>query len=168
MENALTWMGIIFCISQSAVFSGLNIAVFSITRLRLEIDAQQGSKEAQKVLRMREDSNFLLTTILWGNVGINVLLTLLSNSVMFGVAAFLFSTFAITFFGEIFPQAYFSRNALKMASFFAPVLRFYQILLYPLSKTSALVLDKWLGAESIQYFREVSLKQLIRKHMDGS
>lgn len=168
METTLTWIGIIFCISQSAVFSGLNIAVFSITRLRLEIDAQQGSKEAQKVLRMREDSNFLLTTILWGNVGINVLLTLLSNSVMFGVAAFLFSTFAITFFGEIFPQAYFSRNALKMASFFAPVLRFYQILLYPLSKTSALVLDKWLGAESIQYFREVSLKQLIQKHMDGS
>ena len=44
-----------------------------------------GSRSAAKILELREDANFLLTTILWGNVGINVLLTLLSNSVMLGV-----------------------------------------------------------------------------------
>jgi len=167
METTLIWIGIIFCVSQSAMFSGLNLAFFSVTRLRLEIEAQQGNQAAVRVLKMRNDSNFLLTTILWGNVGINVLLTLLSNSVMAGVSAFIFSTFAITFFGEIFPQAYFSRHALRMASMLAPVLRFYQTLFYPLSKTSALILDKWLGAESIQYFREITLKELIRKHMEG-
>ena len=48
---------------------------------------------------MRRDSNFLLTTILWGNVGVNVLLTLLSDSVLAGLAAFLFSTVVITVFG---------------------------------------------------------------------
>jgi metal transporter CNNM len=74
---------------------------------------------------MREDSNFLLTAILWGNVSINVLLTLLSNSVLAGVFAFLFSTVIITFFGEIIPQAYFSKNALRMASLLGPVLSIY-------------------------------------------
>jgi CBS domain containing-hemolysin-like protein len=48
-----------------------------------------------------------LATILWGNVGINVLLTMLSDSVLTGLGAFLFSTIAITVIGEITPQAYF-------------------------------------------------------------
>ncbi len=164
----LNWLGIMFCLSQSAMFSGLNLAFFSVPRLRLEIEAGHGSREAQKVLKMREDSNFLLSTILWGNVGINVLLTLLSNSVMAGMAAFLFSTVLITFFGEIIPQAYFSRHALKMAAILTPVLKIYQFILYIVAKPSAKLLDVWLGAESIQYFKEKSLKQLIRRHVEES
>lgn len=100
MENSLatvlTWVGIIFCISQSAMFSGMNLALFSISRLRLEVEASTGNKNAEKLLRLREDSNFILTTVLWGNVGINVLLTLLSSSVLTGVSAFIFSTMVIT------------------------------------------------------------------------
>ena len=116
---------------------------------------------------MRQDSNFLLATILWGNVGINVLLTLLSNSVMAGLGAFLFSTVLITFIGEILPQAYFSRHAIKMASLLAPMLRFYQILLYPVAKPIAKVLDWWLGAEGIRFFRERDLMEVIRKHIEA-
>ena len=109
--NAVIWVGIGFCISQSAIFSGLNLAFFSISKLLLEIESKKNNKHALKIVKLREDSNFLLTTILWGNVGINVLLTLLSNSVMAGVAAFVFSTLIITFLGEIIPQAYFSGSS---------------------------------------------------------
>lgn len=161
----LTWLGILFCISQSAVFSGSNLAYFSLSRLQLEVEAQHGNENAQKILRMREDSNFLLSTILWGNVSINVLLTLLSDSVLAGVSAFLFSTIAITFLGEIFPQAYFSRNALKVAALLAPVIRFYQFVLYPAARFSALILDAWLGREGISYFRENELKAIIDAHV---
>ncbi len=168
MDNLIIWIGILFCVSQSAMFSGLNLAFFSFTRLRLEIEAEASNKKsASRILNMRKDSNFLLTTILWGNVGINVLLTLLSDSVMAGVASFLFSTFVITLFGEITPQAYFSRNALKMASLLTPVLKFYQILLFPVAKPSALLLDYWLGKESVEYFAEKNIKIFIKKHMDG-
>lgn len=168
MGDLLTWLGIAFCLSQSAMFSGLNLAFFSLTRLRLEIEAESsGIKGAKKVLAMREDSNFLLTTILWGNVSINVLLTLLSDSVMAGVVSFTFSTVVITFFGEIIPQAYFSRNALRMASFLTPLLKFYQILLFPVAKPSALLLDTWLGKESVQYFAENNIKLFIKKHIDA-
>lgn len=148
------------------MFSGLNLAVFSLSRLRLEVEAADGNSAAQRVLDLRSDPNRVLTTILWGNVGINVLLTLLSDSVLAGVSAFLFSTVAITLFGEIAPQAYFSRNALKMASLLAPVLRLYQILLFPVVRPSAWLLDVWLGRESIQYLRERHLKDVIRRHME--
>ena len=44
------------------------------------------------MLSLRDDANFLLDTILWGNVAVNVLLALLSGSVL-------------TVFGEIVAQA---------------------------------------------------------------
>jgi hypothetical protein len=116
---------------------------------------------------MRRDSNFLLTTILWGNVGINVLLTLLTDSVMTGAMAFVVSTVLITFFGEITPQAYFSRNSLRMASLLAPMLRGYQYLLYPVAKPSAMMLDWWLGREAPVYLRERAVRELLIRHTEA-
>lgn len=165
--DGLIWLGILVCVAHSAMFSGLNLAFFSLSMLELEVEAGQSNRAAQKILRMRHDSNFLLTTILWGNVGINVLLTLLSDSVLAGISAFVFSTVFITLCGEILPQAYFSRNAMKMASLLAPVLRFYQMVLFPVAKPSALILDGWLGKEGINYLREKDLKNVIRKHVEA-
>ncbi|GJL74569.1 DUF21 domain-containing protein [Nitrosomonas sp.] len=165
--DTLIWIGILFCISQSAMFSGLNLALLGISRLHLEVDVSAGNTDAAKILVLRKDFNFLLATILWGNVGINVLLTLLSNSVMAGVAAFFFSTILITFAGEIFPQAYFSRHAMRMGALLAPLIRIYQAILFPVAKPSAMILDWWLGKESIPYFRERDLRTLIRKHIEA-
>ena len=165
MDTVFVWIGIFLCLSQSAMFSGLNLACFSVSRLQLEIQAANDNKDAVKVLRLRRDSNFLLTTILWGNVGVNTLLALLSGSVLGGVAAFLFSTVFITIFAEIIPQSYFSRNALRVAALLSPALRFYQVVLYPVARPSAKVLDWWLGPEGVQYLREEMLRQYIAKSM---
>ena len=161
------WVGIFVCLLHSAMFSGLNLAFFSLSRLRLEAEAGAGNQAAVKILSLRRDSNRLLTTILWGNVAINVLLTLLSNSVMLGAAAFVFSTFLITFAGEILPQAYFSRHAMRMASLLSPVMRFYQRLLYPVAGPSAWMLDRLIGEEQILYMRERQLKGVIEKHIES-
>ncbi|TFH23548.1 MAG: DUF21 domain-containing protein [Myxococcales bacterium] len=161
----LTWAGILLCLSQSAIFSGVNLALFSIARLNLELEARAGSEAAKRVLELRRDSNMALATILWGNVAINVLLTILADSVLAGATAFLFSTVLITVFGEIIPQAYFSRRAMAVASFLAPMLRFYQLVLWPVARPTAMALDGWLGPEGVQYFRESQLRQLIRQHI---
>jgi metal transporter CNNM len=79
----------------------------------------------------------------------------------------LFSTIFITIFGEILPQAYFSRNALKMASLLAPALSFYQFLLYRVARPCALVLDAWLGKEGIELFREKELINLLQTHVEA-
>jgi metal transporter CNNM len=160
----LIWIGIAICISQSAIFSGLNLAVFSVSRLRLEVEATGGNQDARRVLALRRRSNLLLTTILWGNVGVNVLLAQLANSVLAGVLAFLFSTVLITFAGEILPQAYFSRNALRVGAMLSPVLRAYQVILYPVARPTAYVLDRLLGAEKTDYLTEHSLRELITIH----
>lgn len=166
LNSLLIWLGVLFCLSQSAMFSGLNLAFFSLSRLQLEILAGDGDQRAARVLVMRKDASWLLATILWGNVAINVLLTLLVGSVLFGALAFIFSTVIITFGGEILPQAYFSRHALRMASLLAPVLRVYQLLLLPVALPSARMLDALLGREEVTFYREAELRQLIHHHME--
>jgi metal transporter CNNM len=163
--TVLTWIGIFLCLAQAGMFSGLNLAFFSISKLRLEVEASQGNKKAVLISRMRKDSNLLLATILWANVAVNVLLTLLSNSVLVGVAAFLFSTVALTLFGEIIPQAFFSRYAMSAAYYLSPIVRVYRVLLFVVAKPTALLLNALLGHESVKYFKEAGLREVIRMHM---
>ena len=44
----LIWVGIIFCISQSAMLSGLNFAFFSIRKRRFEIELKKNDAQVLK------------------------------------------------------------------------------------------------------------------------
>jgi metal transporter CNNM len=158
------WLGVIACILQSGLFAGLNLAVFSLSLLRIQIEADGGNSDAVKVLDLRKNANQVLATVIWGNVTTNVLLTLLSGSLLTGLGAFFFSAFAITLLGEIIPQAYFSRNALRMTARFLPFLAFYRVILFPLAKPTAMLLDWWLGAEGVAYLKEQDIRLLIARH----
>ena len=155
------WLGIIACITLSALFSGLNLAIFSLSPLRLQIEVDGGNKDAARVLDLRKNSNLVLATVIWGGVGADVSLTLLSGSVLAGLGAFVFSTVVITFFGEIVPQAYFSRNALPMTARFLPFLIFWRAALFFLTRPTAILLDWWLGVEGISYLRERDVRSLV-------
>jgi Cyclin M transmembrane N-terminal domain len=120
------------------------------------------------LLGLRKDSNLTLATVLWGNVTINVLLTLLSDSVLAGIGAFAFSTIVITLFGEILPQAYFSRNALRMAARLKPLLKVYQVGLFPVAKPTAIFLNWWLGPEGITFLRERDFRAFITRHVGAA
>ena len=163
LQSIGIWIGIGLCIVQSAFFSGLNLAVFNVSQLQLQIEADAGNADAARVLELRKNSNEVLATVIWGNVSINVLLTLLSNSVLAGVGAFLFSVVAITLLGEILPQAYFSRNALRVTTLLMPFLNLYRFVLYPLAKPTGLLLDWWLGKEGILYPGERHIRFLIAR-----
>jgi metal transporter CNNM len=110
LSDVWIWLGIIACVVQSALFSGLNLAIFSFSQLHLQVVADSGDTDAACLLSLRKNSNQVLATIIWGNVSTNVLLTLLSNSVLTGLVAFFFSAVVITLLGEICPQAYFSQR----------------------------------------------------------
>jgi metal transporter CNNM len=162
------WLGIITCITLSALFAGLNLAIFSLSQLRLQIEADSGNEDAARVLDLRKNSNQVLATVIWGNVGTNVFLTLLSDSVLAGLGAFFFSVIVITLLGEIAPQAYFSRNALRMTARFLPFLIFWRAALFFLAKPTAILLDWWLGVEGIAYLRERDVHSLVaRAAADG-
>lgn len=157
------WLGIVVCIAVSALFAGLNLAIFSLSQLRLQIAADGGDQDAERVLKLRRNSNQVLATVVWGNVGTNVLLTLLSDSVLAGFGSFFFSAIVIALFGEIAPQAYFSRNALRITALLLPFLNFWRIVLFFAAKPTAMLLDWWLGADAISYLRERDVRTLVAR-----
>lgn len=160
-----TWLGIALCLSQSAMFSGLNLGMLGPSRLRIQIAAKGGDRGAQRILELRNDFHLLLTTILWGNVAVNTLLALLADSILAGVVAFAVSTVGITLFGEILPQAYVSRHAYVVAGALAPLIRLYRAILWPVAWPTARMLDALVGKEGLGLFREVDLREMLRLHI---
>jgi len=68
LPKGWVWAGIVLCILQSAMFSGLNLAAFSLSQLRLQIEADGGNADAARVLNLRKNSNQVLaiTKTLYG------------------------------------------------------------------------------------------------------
>ncbi len=160
-------ISILACLMHSAMFSGINLGLFGVSRLRLEVLADLNDKNALRILSLRKDAHFLLATILWGNVGANVLIAMLTDSLFDGVLAFCFATFVITFLGEIFPQAYFAKHALRASIVLVPFIKFYQFVLYPIAKPTALLLDKLIGKEGIIYFKEIELITMLKRYANA-
>jgi len=150
------------------MFSGLNLGFFGLSRLKLEVQANTGNLDANRILNLRKDAHLLLATLLWGNVASNVMLALIAESVFSGIGAFIFSTLGITLLGEVLPQAYLSRNVLKASVLLVPAIHVYQLILYPIAKPTAILLDKWLGKEKIGYFNEKEITEMLQRHAHSS
>jgi putative hemolysin len=106
----------------SGFFSASETALFSISKIKALHIAKDGSKTGQLILKMKEDSHTLLTTILIGNnlvnIGASAVATSLaisyfkSNAV--GIATGIM-TILILIFGEIFPKSFANTNNIIVA-----------------------------------------------------
>lgn len=70
-RTIIAWLGIFPCLSQSVLLSGLNLGLFPLGKLELEIEAKKGDSRAKRVLHIRDEASFALATISWGNVAVN-------------------------------------------------------------------------------------------------
>jgi len=159
---------ITLCIIQSGIFSGLNLALMGIPRLQLEVEAQAGSTIAKKILKHRQDTHRLLATILWGNVGVNTLLAILTHDALQGLIGFLVSVVLITIVGEILPQAYLNKNLRRVYNYLDPLVYVYSFLLYPLAWPTGKLLDKVVGPDGLTYFRENEIRQMLSYHANDN
>ncbi len=46
--EVIIWIGIFICLSQSGILSGLNLAFFNISKLKLELEVEKDNKKAKK------------------------------------------------------------------------------------------------------------------------
>ena len=102
----------IILIALSALFSGLTLGLLSLDVHSLERRARHGDKYAETVYPLRKHGNFLLTTLLLGNVAVNTTLSIFLGSIASGLVAGITATALIVVFGEIIPQSVISRHAL--------------------------------------------------------
>jgi metal transporter CNNM len=156
---------VILLVGISALCSGLNIALMSLDVGDLKRKAKLGNAAAKSVLPLRRNSHLSLAGILLTNVGAVSATSLVLEHHLNGILAGLISTLLIVIFGEIFPQALFSRRALFYVSLLAPALKFMVILTYPISKPLQLLLDRLFGKERSKLQSRHELGIMITEHL---
>jgi len=175
MALILEILVVVALVGFSALCSGLNISLMSLGLADLGRQAKAGNLAAQRVLPLRRNSNLSLASILLTNVAVISTTSLVidhsitgHSQAWSGIIAGLLSTLLIVLFGEIFPQALFSRHALSFTARFSVALKAMIVISYPFSKPLQLLLDKLLGDEATRLHTRHELGILIGEHLDNS
>jgi len=163
----MTYLIIVFLIILSGIFSGLTIGFFSLNKSDLKRKAKLNNDIAKKVYAIRKNGNLLLSTLLIGNVAVNSALSIFLGSITSGLLAGILATSLIVIFGEIIPQASFSRNAMFWGYKFSFFVRIVILILYPITFVIAKSLDKILGAELPTIYSKKELIKIIEEHEDS-
>jgi len=159
---------VVGCLMLSGMFSGLNLGLMSLDRTELQILVNSGSEKersyATSILPVRIHGNFLLCSILLGNVLVNNSLTIVLDSLLDGggAIAVVFATLAIVIFGEIIPQALCSRHGLAIGARTIWLMKFFMFLTSPLSYPLSKLLDYLLGAELGTVYNKQKLMELLK------
>lgn len=124
----------------SAYFSATETAFSSLNRVRLRSKAEGGNQRAALALRLSEDYDRLLSTILIGNNIVNITATTVATlfftkllPVYGPTVSTVVLTIVILIFGEISPKSLAKENAEQFAMFSAPLLQLLIALLRPLN-----------------------------------
>ena len=164
MEYVILIFEVTGLVAISAIFSGLNISLMSLDIDDLRRKARLTDRDAQRVLPFREKTHLSLASILFGNIAAVSAVSLLLEAYVQGVLAGLITTILIVIFGEVLPQAFFARFALRFCSVFAPFLKVVIILTYIFSKPIQLLLDKMIPDEVRNLHSRDELGMIIGEH----
>uniref|UniRef100_F6VBK6 Metal transporter n=1 Tax=Ornithorhynchus anatinus TaxID=9258 RepID=F6VBK6_ORNAN len=151
----------------SGIFSGLNLGLMALDPMELRIVQNCGGEKERRYARriepIRRQGNYLLCSLLLGNVLVNAsLTTLLDGLVGSGPAAVVSSTVGIVIFGEIVPQALCSRHGLAVGANTVGLTRFFMLVTFPVSFPVSKLLDCVLGQEIGTVYNREKLVEMLK------
>ena len=133
---------LLFC---SALISGAEVALFSITKSDIDTETEQNTKSFKIISKLLDSPKKLLATILVVNNFINIAIVILfaylgnilfeniTNAILKFIIEVVIITFLILLFGEILPKVYASRNRIKFSIFMALPLKILDVVCSPIS-----------------------------------
>lgn len=164
---------LIILLCLSAFFSSAETALFSLNKVRILHMADEGNKKAQLIIKLLEDPNLVISTVLIGNNIVNIGASAIATSLAIeiwgsrgvGIATGVM-TFLVLVFGEITPKTFAAQNAEKWALTIIDITRILGIVFSPLIKLLALLTNfmlKFTGNKAKQdpFITEDELKLLV-------
>lgn len=142
MESHSFTLIIVLCILIlfSAFFSATETAFSSLNRIRIKNLAQSGNKRAKQTLKLADNFDNLLSTILVGNNIVNIASTSIATLIFvtsLGNIGTTVSTIVMTvvvlIFGEVTPKSLAKEVPEKYAMFATPLMRFFVVLFKPVN-----------------------------------
>ena len=174
LDSTLTTgiVGLLVLLICSALISGAEVALFSLTQKDLDEAKDSKSKSFEIIIELLKQPKKLLATILVANNFINIAIVILfaslSETLFRGVYSelnlgffkidFIFFieviliTFLILLIGEILPKVYANRNNLKFSRFMAYPLKFLDVIISPISipmQKATLLIHRKLGNQKL-------------------
>lgn len=141
MNTTVSIIIILFCIVMSAYFSATETAFSTLNKTRIKALADKGSKRAQKVLKIADDFDGMLSTILIGNNIVNILSASLATILFVHwiddksgpTVSTVVMTIVVLIFGEISPKSIAKEHPEQFAMFSSRLLSFFMIILKPIN-----------------------------------
>ncbi len=138
-EQSISLVIIIGCIIMSAYFSATETAFSSLNRIRIKNMAEKGNKRAGQVLKLSENYDGLLSTILIGNNIVNIASASLATVIFVKLLgdeagasiSTVVTTIVVLIFGEVSPKSIAKESPEQFAMFSAPFLNAFMVLLTP-------------------------------------
>ena len=128
------------CLAMSAYFSATETAFSSLNKTRLKVLADNGNKRAALALKLAENYDRLISTILIGNNIVNITIASIGTLLfvaLYGDIGATISTVVVTLvvllFGEITPKSIAKDAPERFAMFSAPFIRLWIWVLTPLN-----------------------------------
>ena len=143
------WLIIGICGIGSAFFSAADMVYSVVDQNKLKRDIEKGNKKAKLALYLAERYEFSIATILFSNNVVNVVASSLVAAIALyfeknegatyaTVLSTIIMTVVIIIFCEFLPKAFAKRFNYKFSIWFAPIVRFFEILFFifvwPISK----------------------------------
>lgn len=141
MDSSL-WLILVILIALSGYFSASETAFSAFNRARIKNMAQNSNKKAELVLRMSENFDKVLSTLLIGNNIVNISAStiatllfaeLIKDANLAATVSTVVMTLLVLIFGEITPKSMAKQAPETFAMFSAPFLNALSIVLTPLS-----------------------------------
>lgn len=161
---------IIFLLSMSGLFSGLNLGLMALDKNELQVIMKCGTEDekhyATVIEPVRRRGNYLLCSILFSNTLVNSTISVFLEDLSDGLVAIMTSTILIVLFGEILPQAFCSRHGLAVGAKTIWITHFCMFITFPLSYPVSYCLDWALGEEIGHAYDRERLMEFIQVTRD--
>lgn len=165
----------------SAFFSSAETAFSSLNKVRLKASCDdEDNKRVAATLKLADNYDIVLSTILIGNNIVNVASTAIAtlfftgilgdNSDLGATVSTIVMTVVVLFFGEVTPKTIAKEKAEKYAVIITPIVKFFIIVFYPLNivfRGWKLLLNKMFGLGTTETVTEEELKTYVDEAQTG-